>query len=242
MTNGRIRREDAHLRREIHGGGIEQVGGHSRQARPSHHRLRRPPHRGDAGALRLHPRRGRRPSAGKVPGDHRAALDAHLGRGAARRTGHRQHLVAGPHQERPRPRHRHDPTPPRRAPRRAGPRLLRPLSLGRPDLPAVERRGGAARQLPGLQPVRRRYLRPLRVADDPGGGGPHAHAGGGHRGDGVRRPRARPQGRHDRGPRPPAPRQGAVAASRHRGGVRLVVRRLRRRQRLRLRPGLGQGD
>ena len=166
---------------ESHGGGIEQVGGDSRQARPSHHRLRRPPHRGDPGPLRLHPRRRRR--AGRSRSTWRPS--SRTGRTSRPRNGTTPASPPIPGGLRP-PRTgldratRHDPpASSTSASTRAGPRLLRPLPLGWLDLPAVERRRGAARQLPGLQPVRRRHLRPLLVADDPGGGGPDAHAGGG---------------------------------------------------------------
>ena len=210
---GRIRRSTgptAPIGGGSHGGNIEQVGGDSREADAPDHRLGRPPHRGDAGALRLHPRRGRRADAGAVQGPGRAALDAGIARPATRRADDREHVVARPHQERPRPRHGDDPPPPRRAPRRARSGLLRALSLDGAALPEPRRRGAPPRLLSGVQQVRRRNVRPLRAADDSRGADPDAHARGGDRGAGVRLAGAWPEGGRDGGLRPP-PHQEAAA-------------------------------
>ena len=98
----------------------------------------------------------------------------------------------------------------------------------------------AARHVPGAQPVQRRGVRPARRPPGAGGRDPDAHA---RRGDATTLEYAvrdaRVQGGAARGLRAATGRRGRRPRSRARA-VRAVDRHVRHRQRVRLRPGVGE--
>ena len=148
-------------------------------------------------------------------------------------------LLGAPGGKHARPRHRDDAEAALRPPRRARPRLCRRLPDRRAALSAHPGRRHPPRRDPRLQHrLGRLFQRPRRPADA-GGDHPDAHPGRGDRRARIRHQAIGLEGRHVRQQHGPQGAGGRGQRPRHRA-LCGVVRRARPRQRVRLRPGLGE--